>query len=109
MMENDDKLLKQFFSENKQEIADNGFSRRVMHRLPSHSKRIYRIWDFCCFAVAAALFVALDGFQLIGNTLRETFIGMAESGQASQLDPKSLALAAAVLIFLGYKKIASLA
>ena len=29
-----DKLLRDFFAENKQEIADNGFSRRVMHHLP---------------------------------------------------------------------------
>ena len=29
MMENDDKLLTSFFAEHRQEIADNGFSRRV--------------------------------------------------------------------------------
>ena len=28
-IENDEKLLKDFFTANKQEIADNGFSRRV--------------------------------------------------------------------------------
>ena len=32
-----DKLLRDFFAENKQEIADNGFSRRVMHHLPDRS------------------------------------------------------------------------
>ena len=30
-----DKLLKDFFAENKREIADNGFSRRVMHTCPT--------------------------------------------------------------------------
>lgn len=30
-----DKLLRDFFAENKQEIADNGFSRRVMRHLPT--------------------------------------------------------------------------
>ena len=29
-IENDEKLLKDFFTANKQEIADNGFSRRVI-------------------------------------------------------------------------------
>ena len=29
-----DKLLKDFFSEHKLEIADNGFTQRVMRRLP---------------------------------------------------------------------------
>lgn len=33
MTETDDKLLKQFFGEQKQEIEDNGFSRRVMRNL----------------------------------------------------------------------------
>ncbi len=35
-----DKLLRDFFAENKQEIADNGFSRRVMHHLPDRSNRL---------------------------------------------------------------------
>ena len=35
----DDKLLQQFFSDNRKEIEDNGFSRRVMHHLPD---RYYR-------------------------------------------------------------------
>ena len=34
MMETDDKLIRAFFAEQKQEIPDNGFSRRVMNRLP---------------------------------------------------------------------------
>ena len=39
-----DKLLKDFFAENKREIADNGFSRRVMHQLPDRSNRLARLW-----------------------------------------------------------------
>lgn len=35
MMENDDKLLTSFFAEHRQEIADNGFSRRVLRHLPT--------------------------------------------------------------------------
>ena len=34
MMENNDKLLIDFFAENRQEIPDNGFTRRVMRHLP---------------------------------------------------------------------------
>lgn len=40
-----DKLLRDFFAENKQEIADNGFSRRVMHHLPDRSNRLACIWS----------------------------------------------------------------
>ena len=37
MMENDDKLLVAFFDENRQEIPDNGFTRRVMRHLPDRT------------------------------------------------------------------------
>lgn len=52
-----DKLLRDFFAENKQEIADNGFSRRVMHHLPDRSNRLARIWSafvmtvYCTFCM----------------------------------------------------------
>ena len=48
-----DKLLKDFFAENKREIADNGFSRRVMHHLPDRSNRLARLWTVFVMAVGA--------------------------------------------------------
>ena len=44
MTETDDKLLKQFFGEQKQEIEDNGFSRRVMRNLPGRNHRLVQVW-----------------------------------------------------------------
>lgn len=108
MMENDDKLLKQFFADNRQEIADNGFTRRVLHRLPDHSRRLSQIWTVFCFTLALVLFVAFDGLQLVLGTLRETFTSAIENG-ATQLDPKSLIVAGIVLLYFGYRKISSLA
>ena len=58
-----DKLLRDFFAENKQEIADNGFSRRVMHHLPDRNNRLARIWSAFVMTVAAALFVWLGGLE----------------------------------------------
>ena len=43
MMENDDKLLTSFFAEHRQEIADNGFSRRVLRHLPDRSRHLAQI------------------------------------------------------------------
>lgn len=108
MMENDDKLLKQFFADNRQEIADNGFTRRVLHRLPDHSRRLSQTWTAFCFTLALVLFVAFDGLQLVLGTLRETFTSAIENG-ATQLDPKSLIVAGIVLLYFGYRKISSLA
>ena len=50
MTETDDKLLKQFFGEQKQEIEDNGFSRRVMRNLPGRNHRLVQAWGAACAA-----------------------------------------------------------
>jgi len=65
-----DKLLKDFFAENKREIADNGFSRRVMHHLPDRSNRLARLWTVFVMTVGATLFVTLGG---LGNAERCTY------------------------------------
>ena len=106
MMENDDKLLTSFFAEHRQEIADNGFSRRVLRHLPG--RHLAQIWTTFCFTLTLVLFVVLDGVQLILDTLRETFDTSIRSG-ASELDPKSLIIAGVVLLYFGYRKIASMA
>lgn len=109
MMETiDDKILQQFFSDNKKEIEDNGFSRRVMHHLPDRYYRISQLWSLFCFTLAVVLFFALDGLQLVVGAIRETFSSAVNSGVA-ELDPKSLIIAAVVLLYLGYRKICTLA
>ena len=80
---NDDKLLTSFFAEHRQEIADNGFSRRVLRHLPDRSRHLAQIWTAFCFTLALVLFVSLDGVQLILDTLRETFDTAIRSGARS--------------------------
>ncbi len=104
----DDKLLQQFFSDNRKEIEDNGFSRRAMHHLPNRYYRISQLWSLFCFTLAVVLFFVLDGLQLVLGALRETFTSAIQSG-AAELDPKSLIIVAVVLVYLGYRKICSLA
>lgn len=103
-----DKLLRDFFAENKREIEDNGFSRRVMKRLPHRSERAARLWNALVLVVSAALFVGLGGLQAIWNTLREVFVNLVEQG-STELDPPSLIIVAIVLLVLATKKVASLA
>ncbi len=45
MMENDDKLIKNFMLAYKHEIEDNGFSRQVIRRLPQQAKWLSRIYS----------------------------------------------------------------
>ena len=59
MTETDDKLLKQFFGEQKQEIEDNGFSRRVMRNLPGRNHRLVQVWGAAFALVCVFLFLTL--------------------------------------------------
>ena len=54
-----DKLLKDFFSENKHEIPDNGFTRRVMLRLPDHADRGWIVWIFAAIGMAISLYLGI--------------------------------------------------
>ena len=64
-----DKLLRDFFAENKQEIADNGFSRRVMHHLPGRSNHLARIWSAFVMTVAGAGCRTFCMVRRIGSSL----------------------------------------
>ncbi|MDD3038419.1 DUF5056 domain-containing protein [Bacteroides sp.] len=103
-----DKLLQDFFSENKQEIADNEFSRRVMHHLPDRNKRLVHIWTSCMMILGIVLFVSLGGLEATWRTLQDVFTNMI-SHEVVTLDPKSLIITAIVLLFMGMKKVCSLA
>lgn len=60
MMENDEDLLKHFFSEYKKEIPDNGFSKRVMHNLPNRRMLINDVWFLFCTCLGIVLFIFSD-------------------------------------------------
>lgn len=61
MKNNDDILLKQFFDQHKQQIADNGFSEKVMQRIPQQSARPYIIWQIVCVCLGVVLFLTCGG------------------------------------------------
>lgn len=108
MKTDDDKLLKQFFSERKLEIEDNGFSRRVMHSLPGRKHKWSQLWSILCMIVAVTLFFVLGGLQGIVGTLREVFVSMVQQG-VMNIDPRSIIIAAIVLIALAIRKAWSMA
>jgi len=55
-----DKMLKIFFGEHKQEISDNGFSKRVMRKLPVQTDRSWIVWVFAAIGMAITMFFALN-------------------------------------------------
>ena len=75
MIDKDERLLQQFFSEAaNQKIADDGFTERVMQRIEAESKlqtsairlqTLTRLWTWFCIAVFAILFVVFHGWELL--------------------------------------------
>ena len=95
-----EKLLHDFFAENKQEIADNGFSQRIMHHLPSQSNWLTRIRTALIVIIGTILFVWLGGVEATLRNMQEA---------TANIDQKSLIIITIVLLCLGVKKICSLA
>ena len=76
----DNELLEKFFQEARQmEVADNGFSERVMAQLNADTvarqatvrreRLISRLWTLSCVAVATVLFVVLRGWDILAYGL----------------------------------------
>ncbi len=107
MMETDDKLIRSFFEENKKEIADRGFSRRVMRSLPRRKNRIFKALTIAIGIAAFGLFIAYDGLLGLIYIIRDLFIAIAQNSNL-YTDPKSIIIAVVVLAVLGFSKICSL-
>ena len=71
MIDKDERLLQQFFSEAaNQQIEDNGFTERVMQSLPVASQRSWLsrfscLWTWFCISVFVILFMVFDGWELL--------------------------------------------
>ena len=55
-----DDLLKDLFSENKREIADNGFTQRVMQRLPEQADRSWIVWIFAAIGMTITGYLGIN-------------------------------------------------
>jgi len=70
MIEDNDRLLQQFFSEAaSQQIADDGFTERVMQHLPSRMNWFVRIWNTVCIGLFVVLFIVFRGWELLAVQL----------------------------------------
>lgn len=106
---NNDKLLKDFFAANRHEIADNGFTIRVMSHLPQRRFYAGDVISILCIALLAVLFVAKGGIWMVWGIVYNIIDKLYEQIAAAQIDTRSLIIVGAVLLFLVYRKIVSLA
>jgi hypothetical protein len=86
-METDnDVLLKQFFSDAaRQQIADDGFSQRVMRQLPARTNWFVRLWTAGCTSVAVVLFVVCRGWELVTEHVLTLFHNLSAIPVSTQL------------------------
>lgn len=66
----DEALLQRFFADSaRMNIADEGFTDRLMRRLPeevdTRCYRLYRLWTAAMAAVCVAVFFFVNGFELL--------------------------------------------
>lgn len=66
----DEALLQRFFADSaRMDIADDGFTNRLMRRLleevDTRCYRLYRLWTAAMVAVCVAVFFFVNGFQLL--------------------------------------------
>ncbi len=108
MTDDKDLLLQQFFSEAaQQQIADDGFTERVMQHLSQDvtqqasvtaqavqtaaaMRRFSRLWTVACIAVFAALFVVFRGWELLAIQLEVMVRTMAV--ESLNINPLMLAV-----------------
>ena len=121
MEDKNDIMLKQLFAEAaRQQVADNGFTERVMMHLPempvvreSRVQRLARLWTLFCLVVALLIFWLVSGWDIVEgfmqggrhmliNTL-EVFFMTAPTAEI-EVNPWLLVLLLAfVLVFLPYQ------
>ena len=109
--DNNDKLLEDFFAAHRRDIADNGFTRRVMHRLPERRyRRLAQAGDALVLVLAGLLFVFAGGLPKVWGLLCDVFTNLMEQGFAADTDPGAWFIAGAVLLVVYVcRKIGSLA
>ena len=92
-----DKLLQEFFKEaRQQQIADNGFTERVMRHIDVEPLNLSRIWTWFCIFVGVVLFFVLRGWETIRIGL-EVFLQTAPT----EFNPLALILSLGVLYTMG--------
>lgn len=67
----DNELLEQLFRPMKEmTVADDGFTDRVVERLPQRNAwRLSRLWTIFCIVVAVVLFLLLRGWEIVAYGL----------------------------------------
>lgn len=106
MMENNDQFIKDFLLANKREIADNGFSRRVIRHLPQRAKWLSDMLSAICTLICCTLFYIFNGFEVMFQAINDIVTSQAYY-LISDTNFRSLAIATVILMIIGVQRICS--
>jgi len=105
MSKTDEQLISKFMQDHKREIADNGFSHRVMHRLPAPTRILSDILTAICVVLGIILFITSDGQDVILQSLQNIFHHQAWNLILNRIHLNTLLLALAVAAYLGIYRV----
>ena len=95
----DEALLERFFSEQRAEIQDHGFSRRVMRQLPSRNNKLNRWWTAFCIMLGIVFFIAIRGWKVLADAITVA-VRTVPAQDVFQLTPVTLAVALGALALM---------
>ena len=97
----DEELVASFFEEHKMEFNDDGFTQRVMHRLPERGNRVARIWSVVCAVCGIVLFIVAKPWHSFGSTIFSWWVDMNTSDVWYQSSPVMVYLSLLLLMAVG--------
>lgn len=103
MNNTDDQLINKFMQANKHEVTDNGFSRRVMRRLPMRAKVVSDVLTCIGIIVSCVLFIVFDGASLIYDAVAPVF-QQSSARLIENLNFQTLIPLVVVMTYLGIQK-----
>ncbi len=103
MSKTNDQLISKFMQSHKQEIADNGFSRRVMHRLPTRAKVVSDMLTCIVIVASCILFIVFDGASLIYEAIIPA-LRQSSAQLVDNLNFQTLIPIVVVITYLGIQK-----
>ena len=81
-----DLLLEQFFyAARMEQLPDDGFTHRVMMRLPERQERLSHIWTAVCVIAALAVFTLIGGWQQVAAGIVRVLSSVPTTTQILQL------------------------
>ena len=95
----DEALLERFFSQQRAEIQDHGFSRRVMRQLPSRNNKLNRWWTVFCVTLGIVFFIAIRGWKVLADAITVA-VRTVPAQDVFQLTPVTLAVALGALALM---------